>query len=167
MKFSCSTGCNNFTFFCNLIGIMFYSQHNIIPFLYYICRYDKCRGAAPSGARLQNAVSARLSGCVVRHHARVLAQGPDEAADVRDAAVEVGRLLHHGGLRVQRGKRHGAILRYASQHHASKYPDAALKISYSPTRSKSWTELGLSFVNPNKERLAASASWLHFLVTRS
>lgn len=48
---------------------------------------------------------AELPGRALRDHDRVLAQGPAEAAHVRDVAVEAGGLLHDGQLRVQGGVR--------------------------------------------------------------
>lgn len=65
--------------------------------------HDQRRGAAPGGPRLPHAVPARLPARALRDHAGVLAQGPREAAHLRDAAVEAGGLLHHGGQRVQGG----------------------------------------------------------------
>ncbi|CAK1584657.1 unnamed protein product [Parnassius mnemosyne] len=69
------------------------------------CRYDERGGAAPGGARVPHAVPAELPRRALRDHAGVLAQGPAQAAHVRDAAVEAGGLLHHGQLGVQGGLR--------------------------------------------------------------
>ena len=43
-----------------------------------MCRDDKCRGSSPSGARLQDGQPPKLSSGLVRHHARMLAQGIKE-----------------------------------------------------------------------------------------
>ena len=48
-------------------------------------------------------LTAGLPAPSLRHHAGVLAQGPDEAAHIRDPPVEAGGLLHHVRLRVQGG----------------------------------------------------------------
>lgn len=66
-------------------------------------RHDQRGGAASSGPRLPHAMPTRLPARTLRDHAGVLAQGPRQAAHLRDAAVEVGGLLHHGGQRVQGG----------------------------------------------------------------
>ena len=58
-------------------------------------RDDQRRGASPGGARLQDAGPPGLPPRALRHHARVLAQGPHEEADVRDPPVEAGGLFHH------------------------------------------------------------------------
>jgi len=59
-----------------------------------VVRDDECRGATSGGAWLSHAVSAGLSTVTVRDHAGVLAQGGNGTADVRDSAVEAGRVLH-------------------------------------------------------------------------
>ena len=46
-------------------------------------------------------LTAGLPAPSLRHHAGVLAQGPDEAAHIRDPPVEAGGLLHHVRFRVQ------------------------------------------------------------------
>jgi len=57
-------------------------------------RDDKRGGATPGGAWLSHAVASRLPAVTVRNHARVLAQGGDGTADVRDTPVETGRVFH-------------------------------------------------------------------------
>ena len=77
----------------------FYDNFNTI----YVYRNDKRWSAAPGGAWLPHAVPSRMPHRSVWHNAGMLAQGPHEAANIRDPAVETGGLLHHGRLRVQRG----------------------------------------------------------------
>lgn len=59
-------------------------------------RYDKRRSPEPGRARLPNATAAELQRSPVRDYARMLEQRSDATAYLRDAAVEAGRLLHHG-----------------------------------------------------------------------
>jgi fyn-related kinase len=49
---------------------------------YFLFRHDQCRGPAPSRTWVSDAVSAGLPATTLRHHARVLAQGSDQEADV-------------------------------------------------------------------------------------
>ena len=66
------------------------------------CRYDKCRGPPPGGARLSHAVSTRVPAGAVRDNARELEEGRDGTSDVRDTAMEAGGVLHSLRQRVQR-----------------------------------------------------------------
>ena len=71
----------------------------------FCSRHDQCRGLTPSGAWIPDAGTTGLPRPALRHHARVLAQRPDEAAHVRDPPMAARRLLHPVRLRVQRSVR--------------------------------------------------------------
>lgn len=73
-----------------------------IFFCLFLCiRYDERRGITPSGTWLPHAIAATVSRGTIRNHARVLAQGPHQAANFRNTTVEAGRLLYIGRLRIQ------------------------------------------------------------------
>jgi hypothetical protein len=59
-----------------------------------IFRHDQRRSPQPGGARVPHAEPAGLPPSPLRDHAGVLAQGPHEAADLRDPPVAAGRLLY-------------------------------------------------------------------------
>lgn len=65
-------------------------------------RYDQCRGSASGGARLPDAVPARLPQASLRHHAGMLEEGRDGATHIRDPPLETRRVLHARGQPVQR-----------------------------------------------------------------
>ena len=73
-----------------------------MKFCFFPSRNDKRRGPEPGGTRVPHAEPARMPADPVRHHAGVLAQGPDEEAHLRDAAVAARRLFHSVRFRVQR-----------------------------------------------------------------
>ena len=87
------------TFYFNFFNV----PSSLLKYLYFFSsRHDERRGSEPSGTRVPHAKSPGVPPDPVRHHARVLAQGPHEEADLRDAAVAAGRLLHPVRFRVQR-----------------------------------------------------------------
>ena len=65
-------------------------------------RYDERRGIASSGTWVPHANSTKLSTCIIRNHAGMLAQGPSQEANVRDAPMEIRGLFHHVWLGIQR-----------------------------------------------------------------
>jgi len=68
----------------------------------FTIRYDKRRSPSPGGAWLPDAVSARLPAGSLRHNARVLGEGGDGTADVRDAPLEARGVFCATGQRVHR-----------------------------------------------------------------
>ena len=56
-------------------GCITFKNHDL-----FFSRHDKCRGPPSGGAWVPHAAPPRLSQPAVRHHAGVLAQGPDEEA---------------------------------------------------------------------------------------
>ena len=55
---------------------------NVSPY-----RDDQCRGPEPGGTRIPDAESSGLSSNPLRHHAGVLAQGPNEETDLRNPTM--------------------------------------------------------------------------------
>ena len=73
----------------------------------FVCvsfRHDERRGPPPSRARLQDASPPGMLPAALRNHARMLAQGSGQEADLWDPPVEAGGLLLDPRLWVQRCK---------------------------------------------------------------
>lgn len=91
-------------------------------------RHDKRRSIKSGGAWLSHAMSTELHTSPLRNNDRMLVEGGNAASNFRNAAMEVGGLLHNGSEWLQRG---AGVL--ASSCHVQ-------QTGHGPTNHLQWTK---------------------------